>query len=254
MPKLSCYPVQQDPPEITPSGLEREWMNEVSGRAAYKCLPLNIANTTGWVLLNKMAFDVTWDGGDLAENISFSLVAQADDDQDSKATLPLSNYVQSHFGFGVVTFMAGHLFKTSEETHMWAMGQPNAVKHGIQPLAGVVETDWLPFPFTMNWKFTAPGTVRFEKDEPFCFITLANTGVIESIEPEIISLDDDPELRAEYNGWREKRSDFIQRIDNKDPAALKEQWQKYYMTGRLATSGEKTDATHYNKRKLKKPK
>ena len=37
-----------------------------------------------------------------------------------------------------------------------------AVAH-LQPLAGVVETDWLPFPFTMNWLFTQPGRVRFEK-------------------------------------------------------------------------------------------
>ena len=68
---------------------------------------------------------------------------------------------------------------------MWAMGPPNHIKDGIQPLAGLVETDWLPFPFTMNWLFTRPGTVRFEKGEPFCFITLAQDKPLEEFEPVI---------------------------------------------------------------------
>ena len=38
----------------------------------------------------------------------------------------------------------------------------------MQPLVGLIETDWLPFPFTMNWVFTRPGRVRLEKGEPFC--------------------------------------------------------------------------------------
>jgi len=28
---------------------------------------------------------------------------------------------------------------------------------------GVIETDWLPDPFTMNWQMTRPGTVRFRE-------------------------------------------------------------------------------------------
>ena len=45
---------------------------------------------------------------------------------------------------------------------MWAMGPPNHVKDGIQPLVGLVETDWLPFPFTMNWHLhpARPGALR----------------------------------------------------------------------------------------------
>jgi len=27
----------------------------------------------------------------------------------------------------------------------------------------VIETDWLPDPFTMNWQMTRPGTVRFRE-------------------------------------------------------------------------------------------
>jgi hypothetical protein len=41
----------------------------------------------------------------------------------------------------------------------------NSPKDGIAPLTGVIETDWLPYPFTMNWQMTRPGSVRFDKDE-----------------------------------------------------------------------------------------
>ena len=80
----------------------------------------------------------------------------------------------------MLTFHPGYLFRTPPGWSMWAMGPPNHIKDGIQPLAGLVETDWLPFPFTMNWIFTRPGTVRFEKGEPFCFITLMQDKQLES--------------------------------------------------------------------------
>ena len=33
-------------------------------------------------------------------------------------------------------------------------GPFNQPKDAIQPLTAIVETDWAPFTFTMNWKFT----------------------------------------------------------------------------------------------------
>ncbi len=48
---------------------------------------------------------------------------------------------------------------------MWVGGPPNHIKDGIQPLTGLVETDWLPFPFTMNWMFTRKGSVRWERGQ-----------------------------------------------------------------------------------------
>jgi len=41
------------------------------------------------------------------------------------------------------------------------MGPPNWPKDGVYPLSGLVETDWLPFPFTMNWQMTRAGSVSF---------------------------------------------------------------------------------------------
>ena len=35
-------------------------------------------------------------------------------------------------------------------------GPVNTAKDGIAPLSAVVETDWLPYSFSMSWRFTRP--------------------------------------------------------------------------------------------------
>jgi hypothetical protein len=62
----------------------------------------------------------------------------------------MGSLVAPHFGHGVLTFTTGYMFRTSPGWALWARGSPNAFKDRIVPLEGVVETDWLPFPFTMN--------------------------------------------------------------------------------------------------------
>jgi hypothetical protein len=162
----------------------------------------------------------------------------------------LSNFANSHFSHGVLTFHTGWLFKTPPGWSMWAMGPPNHVKDGIQPLAGLVETDWLPFPFTMNWIFTRPGTVRFEKGEPFCFITLTQDKAMEDFELVQRSFDDNEELNEQYRAWFKQRDDFNNKIYARDPRATKEAWQRFYFKGELPTEGAEPPKDHVNKRRL----
>jgi len=136
-----------------------------------------------------------------------------------------------------------------------AMGPPNHVKDGIQPLAGVIETDWLPFPFTMNWIFTRPGTVRFEKGETFCFIMLIQDKPMEAFQPVIKSMNANPELRRQYDVWAEKRSEFNALIFKRDPEATKEAWQRFYFKGEYPEEiAAEAPSHHVNKRRMKSPK
>ncbi len=96
----------------------------------------------------------------------------------------------------------GYLFRTRPGWDLWTGGPPNHIKDGIQPLAGIVETDWLPFPFTMNWLFTRPGRIRFDKGEPFCFISLTPHRALEQVQPVRRSLASEPDLRGQYEAWR----------------------------------------------------
>ena len=74
----------------------------------------------------------------------------------------------SHFGHGILTFHLPCLFSTEPGAELMVQGPINRPKDGIAALSDVIETDWSPYSFTMNWMFTRPGTpVRFEKGEPY---------------------------------------------------------------------------------------
>jgi len=133
-------------------------------------------------------------------------------------------------------------------------GRGRVLYSDLQPLVGLVETDWLPFPFTMNWMFTRPGKVRFEKGEPFCFITLVQDKTLHEIQPVIRRMDSDPELRHQYDVWEKHRSEFNQRIFRGDPEATKEAWQRYYFKGEYPEDVAPARDDHVNKRRLKEPK
>jgi hypothetical protein len=129
------------------------------------------------------------------------------------------------------------------------------VKDGIQPLVGVVETDWLPFPFTMNWIFTRPGRVRFEKGEPFCFISLVPHRALEHVQPVRRSLASDIELRHQYEAWMRERNSFNAKLGRRDPEAIREAWQRYYFRGEAPENAPPSAPTdHINKRRLRAPK
>jgi hypothetical protein len=90
-----------------------------------------------------------------------------------------------------------------------AQGPVNRPKDGIAALSGVIETDWAPYGFTMNWMFTRPGVaVRFEKDEPYCHIFPVQCSALESIEPELRLLSENPELKRQHEIWTTSRSRF----------------------------------------------
>ena len=94
----------------------------------------------------------------------------------------------SHFGGGILTFKPGYLFRTPPGWPLWAKGTPNPVKDAIQPLCGPIETDWLPFALTMNWRMTRPGRARCKTGEPFCFITPTEHHRLDTVDPVIRKL------------------------------------------------------------------
>src|SRR6185369_3296617 len=75
-----------------------------------------------------------------------------------------AHFVESHFGSGIVTFNPLLIFRTPPGYDLWIGGTPNEAKDGISPLTAMVETDWMPFTFSMNWRFTRKNQwVRFSK-------------------------------------------------------------------------------------------
>ena len=210
VPDIECYPEYDDAPQIVPGNPERDWMDATTNRFAYRCTPLPIANSSGWDVLIPFSLEITWTGG----NQTGDLILRSDE-----ASVAVEQVAGSVFGHGIVTFHPGYLFRTSPGWALTVRGAPNTVKDGIVALEGLVETDWLPFPFTMNWRFTRPGTVRFEKGEAFCFFSPVPHCILEEIKPERVTFSSEPELRAAYDEWRRLRAEFQAKIASRDPVA-----------------------------------
>jgi Family of unknown function (DUF6065) len=225
--RLTCFVTGESRPRIRTAPIERRWMNETPDRHPYKCLPLNIANAHGWQILNPEPFVANWTGGLEKDAVHVVPVGA----QRSTKT-PLA--AVGHFGNGILTFMIDGLFRTTPGYDLWAGGPINEFKDGIQALTGIVETDWLPFTFTMNWKFTRINKpVVFEQDEPFCTIFPVQRGLLETIEPVFDVLEQDGEIDSGYRAWSEARTRFIADLSVEGSEARKALWQKHYFRGQM---------------------
>ena len=231
--KFTAYAVVEHPLEMVPASVDRAWMDATPERFAYRCLPLAIANGFGWELRCPFAFAATWNGGERREDIRLRALEDG---------TVLSTVVESHFGSGVLTFHTGYLFRTAPAWDTFVTAPVNRPKDGIQALSGIVETDWLPFPFTMNWKFTRPGRIEFARGEPVCTVFPVRRNELPEVEPEIRGFHDAPEaLKRDYAAWRESRIDFQKRIDALEPEAVKQGWQRHYFKGEKPTDGTPVD-------------
>ena len=47
---------------IEPAKLARDWMDQTPMKAAYRCLPIAIANQAGWIIGCPVTFKASWTG------------------------------------------------------------------------------------------------------------------------------------------------------------------------------------------------
>jgi hypothetical protein len=209
-------------PLIRPAPATRAWMDATPESFAYRCLPLNIANAHGWEVLTPFGFSAEWDGGIEPSAINIRLDPGAE-----PARAPVSL-----FGQGIITFHVEAILRTPPGWNMWVGGSPNRAKDAIAPLTAIVETDWSPFTFTMNWRFTRPGTtVRFEAFEPFAFLFPLQRTALEEFAPAFAPLDADPATAARFQAWSKARDAFHASMQHRPPRAPADRWQKHYYRG-----------------------
>jgi hypothetical protein len=230
--KITAYEVGT-PHVMRPASPSREWMNEALVRNPYRCLPLSIANQWGWEVLSMASFDVTWNGGNALGDITFKHISG-----------PPLYLPKSHFGEGTITWHTGYIFKTEYPYGLYVSGAPNNPKPNIIPLSGVVETHWLPFTFTMNWRFTQPGTVRFTEGDVICQIFPVDLEMFNNVEVELKRLDSDPQFKADYTEWSTRRAEFLSN-PNRGTG-----WQKNYMRGTHPHTDEIKEDSHVTKIKV----
>lgn len=228
--KLIAYPVGDTRTlDLIPAPTRRDWMDETAEKYANRCLPLLIANQSGWWITNKHNILMWWDGSSGTDAIRI------------KSRGFTHCPAVSHFGHGIVTWKMPWLFRTPAGWNLIAKGPTNQAKDGIQALEGVIEADWAPMTFTMNWKFTrANKTVHFGPGDPICMILPQRRNELESFSPEIHDLSEDPELEEKYRVWGLGRDEFHYGLQHDDPAVVEAGWQKDYFRGRSGPEDHQT--------------
>ena len=230
------------PMPIIAAPREREWMEETIDRFANRCLPLLMANQSGWVILSSHTVAVTWNGGDSASAMSLEFL-------DGESPYPAI----SVFGYGILTWTIPYLVRTSPNWNLLVRGPANLPVSGASPLEGLVETDWVSSTFTMNWKLTHAGqTVVFAKDSPICMILPQRRGELESIQPRNQSLWSPltpAPIRSQLIRWIGSRHRFLREMGEAGSEASRRRWQRHYFRG-MSEDGTSAPA-HQTKRSLR---
>ena len=217
-----CYLHEGWQPLIRPAEPTRAWMDDTPEAFAYRCLPLNIANAHGWEILTPVGFAAYWRGGASTADV----IVRPD------AGMPSTSAPVSLFGQATFTIHIQGLFRTPPGWNLSVGGSPNSAKDGIAPLSGMIETDWSPYTFTMNWRFTRRNHwVRFEANEPICFIQPTPRGALERMKPKFVPLNDNPDAARQFAAWSASRNSFQAAVAEKPPTSTSEQWQKRYYRG-----------------------
>lgn len=243
--KLICYAINDTPPKLVAAGPHRAWMDAFPDKHAYRCLPLSIANANGWEVLMPIPVEVEWNGGPAIADLTVKGLKPLPGNR------PLDHFVRSNFSRGIVTLHTDYIFRTEPGWDLICAGPVNRPKDNAYPLTGLIETDWLPYPFTMNWQIMRAGKVLFEEDEPFCFVYPVPKQALTEVQPEIRRITEDPELMRQHQAFHDARDEFMTRIRGGDQAAIKQAWQRHYFVGRHP-DGTTIDS-HLNKLRLKDP-
>ena len=187
--------------QLRPSPARRHWMDELPH--AYKCLPLVVANQWGWQVLCPTDVVATWDGTAALSGLRVEVPPQYEP------------AIKSQFGAGIITFSPPWLFRTPPGWDLYLKGPSNRWKLNCVPLEGVIETWWLNYTFTLNWKLLQPGTVIFRQGEslgqllPVPHLTFEGATAIEAP----IGLLE-PKAAEGLLQWQEKRRSIAGQEDN----------------------------------------
>ncbi len=204
---------------IEPAGVRREWMDAFPHRIPYRCLPMVMANQAGWAIRCPIGFKAEWNGGMGMEDIRIT---------PEKGVEDAGRFgVLSHFGGGVLTFSMPWLFRTPRGYGLWARGPVNEPRDSCVALEGIVETDWAPYTFTMNWKMMRRGApVWFKKGDVVCVVTPWPLGMLEEFGARMRGIEEDAELaRAHLEFARARRESMMKGLEEESAPFAKDYYQ-----------------------------
>jgi hypothetical protein len=223
---------------LVPASFKRDWMDATAGGFAYHCLPMTLANQSGWFVLAPHGAVAEWNGGPNPTDLTVTIEGTPD-----------SVHAMSAVGSGILSWTIPYVFRTPPGWNLLCRGPSNYVKDGVQALEGLVETDWSYASFSSNWKLTRPGRVEFQAGEPIAMLVPHHRGDLEIFSVRKAELAGNPELYNGYTEWISSRQTFLAAQRNGDAEAIKKKFQKHYFSGQTL-KGMHFDG-HQKKRRLR---
>jgi hypothetical protein len=203
---------------IIPAESKREWMDEDSMKFIYNCIPVVSANSMGWWILNNQDIEVKWNGGNDPSDIEIKNLTEEKHYQ----------LCSSHFGSGILTFNMAILFKTPPAWGLWVGGPSNIFIDGLFALEGIVETNWSPFTFTMNYKITRPNHwIKIPKLHPICRIIPIPLNLNDKSKLDLKHLKENSELEQKHFEWVHARKKNIKEMQENE----KDEKMHHYKNG-----------------------
>lgn len=229
---------------IEPAGVRREWMDATTGKFAYRCLPLSMANQLGWIVRAPGTFSAEWNGKSGVDALKLKFTDSPPHYQ---------KQVLSHFGHGIISFAMPWIFRTPPGVATLVRGPSNYWINGAHPLEGLVETDWITATVSMNYQVTVRNReVWFRKGEPLFMLVPMRLELIEEIQPVQRDIQMNPQLLKDAMEFNQKRRATLKtnldRSVTEGPDAAKA-FELDYIRGQTA-GGQKTEH-HRSNLKLK---
>ena len=130
--------------------LKGKQQRDYFAKHAYLCLPLTIANQSGFVVKANRDITLFWPGGEkpVIINLHGKQHANAPDD--------IQNYF-NNFGSGIMSVANNFILRTPPGVNILTLQPPNYFIAGVHVMTGIVESDNLRGHFTFNLKVTTPG-------------------------------------------------------------------------------------------------
>lgn len=203
--------------------------------------PMTVANQYGWEICAPTGFTVVWNGG--ANRRCLAIVP--DDEHEGSRII-------SHFGGGIFTYSFPAIFKTEPGYDLWVQGPANYPVGGATAMSGIQESDWLLTQSAIHWKMAEPNrAIRFSKGDPLAQVFPIRRGELEAVEPELRSIEDEPEVKAYMEEWMARRGAFNKELKQPDSDAARKRWPGNYRRGADVFGDRIAPADHRAKMRVK---
>ena len=184
---------------IKPCSKKRDWMNQPGLSYSYYCGPLVAANQIGYNIIYQNETEIFWNGGPNRSDI------------DIRHTKVDEHFCvcDSHFEVDILTFNFPVMFQTPKGWGLLISGPANHPIEGLQPLEGLVETNWLPFTFTMNFKITEKNKlIKIKQYTPICRVLPYPLNLNEKTNLNFLDIQSNKKLLSMYTSWANARDEF----------------------------------------------